>query len=168
MAGSKGKGKQTKRATQRQTELVKLPLLKKPLELIGTQIKVPGSFWDGRQNTSEKSTMYFCTVRDFQLTHVFPANVRSDGFELQEMGPDGSGSHEHGDASGEIFWMEYPFPFLTFYYDTFPDEKPPSTTPAAAAAVQSAVVKLEDEDVELADMHPDFPYLRLSTMPVFG
>jgi hypothetical protein len=66
MAGSKGKGKQTKRATQRQTELAKLPLLKKPLELIGTQIKVPGSFWEGRQNTSEKSTMYFRTVRDFQ------------------------------------------------------------------------------------------------------
>ena len=40
------------------------------------------------------------------------------------MGVTGTGSLEHGDASGEIFWVHYPFPFLTYYYATYPDSTP--------------------------------------------
>ena len=43
-------------------------------------------------------------------------------FQLQEMGEAGTGSLEHGIASGEVFWMKYPYPFLTYYYKTFPDK----------------------------------------------
>ena len=32
----------------KQQQLEKLPLLKKPLEQIGSKIKVPGAFWEGR------------------------------------------------------------------------------------------------------------------------
>ena len=53
------------------TELA-LPLLKKPLEQIGKQINVPGSFWSGRMSAEERSTLYKCTVRDFTLAHKFP------------------------------------------------------------------------------------------------
>ena len=34
----------------------------------------------------------------------------SEAFEVQEMGAAGTGSLEHGDASGDIFWIAYPFP----------------------------------------------------------
>ena len=33
-----------------------LPLLKKPMEHIGKQIDVPGSYWEGRMSTDERST----------------------------------------------------------------------------------------------------------------
>ena len=35
-----------------------LPFLKKPMEQIGKQINVPGSFWDGRMSTEERNTFY--------------------------------------------------------------------------------------------------------------
>ena len=44
-----------------------LPLLKKPMEQIGKQIKAPGSFWDGRTSTDERNTSYKCTVREISL-----------------------------------------------------------------------------------------------------
>ena len=44
-----------------------LPLLKKPMEQIGKQINVPGSFWDGRMSTDERNTSYKCTVREISL-----------------------------------------------------------------------------------------------------
>jgi hypothetical protein len=31
------------------------------MEQIGKQIKVPGSFWDGRMSTEERNTSYKCT-----------------------------------------------------------------------------------------------------------
>ena len=40
-----------------------LPLLKKPMEQIGKQINVPGSFWDGRMSTDERNTFYKCDSR---------------------------------------------------------------------------------------------------------
>ena len=43
-----GKRKQTAKKQQPITQHA-LPLLKKPMEQIGKQINVPGSFWDGRR-----------------------------------------------------------------------------------------------------------------------
>ena len=42
-------------------------LLKKPMEAVGKQINVPGSFWQGRMTDEERQTLYRCTVRDFTL-----------------------------------------------------------------------------------------------------
>ena len=58
-----------KSTTQKQLE--QLPLLKKPLEQIGKQIKIPGSFWEGTMTAEEKALEYFCTVRDFSAMHKF-------------------------------------------------------------------------------------------------
>ena len=70
-----------------------LPLLKKPLEQIGKQINVPGSYWEGRMSADERSTLYKCTVRDFTLAHKFPGKPAPESaFQLQEMGVSGTGS----------------------------------------------------------------------------
>ena len=85
-----------------------LPLLKKPLEQIGKQINVPGSYWEGQLSADERSTLYKCTVRDFTQMHKFPGEqAPRAAFQLQEMGVAGTGSTEQGDSSGEVFWMPY-------------------------------------------------------------
>ena len=99
--------------TAQQTQLEQLPLLKKPLELVGQTINVPGAYWQGRMSATEKETLYVhyvCVVRDFSALHKFMDGSTSQAFELQEMGAAGTGSLEKGDASGEIFWIVYPFP----------------------------------------------------------
>ena len=46
-----------------QKQLDQLPLLKKPLEQIGKQIKIPVSFWEGTMTAEEKALEYFCRAR---------------------------------------------------------------------------------------------------------
>ena len=41
------------------------------LELIGTQVSVPGAYWLGRMSVAEKETLYICVVRDFSALHKF-------------------------------------------------------------------------------------------------
>ena len=48
-----------------------LPLIKKPLELIGDHVNVPGAFWEGRMSAAEKETLYKCVVRDHSALHKF-------------------------------------------------------------------------------------------------
>ena len=138
------------------------------MEDIGIQIAVPGNHWEGRMTAEEKATDYLCTVRDYSVLHTFPGNNKAQGFELQEMGEDGKGSLEHGDASGEIFWIEYPFPYLTYRAKTIPVE-------LVEQKQKSPVVDLSTppragnggDDASKPDMHSDYPSLRLSTAPVF-
>ena len=73
-------------------------LLKKPLEQIGKQIKILGSFWEGTMTAEEKALEYFCTVRDFSAMHKFVGGDCSQAFQMQEMGTAGSGSLEHAVA----------------------------------------------------------------------
>ena len=40
--------------TAQQQKLVALPLLKNPMAVVGTQVKVPGKFWDGLMSTGSK------------------------------------------------------------------------------------------------------------------
>ena len=102
-----------------------LPLLKKPLEQIGKQINVPGSYWEGRMSADERSTLYKCSMRDFTQMHKFPGEqAPRAAFQLQEMGVAGTGSTEQGDSSGEVFWMPYSPTFLGFFYETFPQMLP--------------------------------------------
>ena len=170
-------GKQSKRKSTappakaaKQQQLEQLPLLKKPLELVGTQIKVPGSYWQGRMSAAEKEALYVCSIRDFSALHTFPDESKGQGFQLQEMGESGTGSLEHGDASGDIFWMQYPFPMLTYYYSTYPERKPQvvdmTASPAAAGGKQKAILLDDDKPDSPPDVHPDFPHLRLSRAPV--
>ena len=107
-------------------------LLKKPLDLLGKQIEMPGSFWQGRVSVEERETAYKCTIIDFSLAHKFaPDAVPTQAFRLQEMGVDGSGSLEKSDLESTKFWCSYPMPFLRHYYDTFPEEDPKHVERAA-------------------------------------
>ena len=89
----KGKGRAAaappKRKGAMQSQLNQLPLLKKPSELIGTQIKVPGAYWDGRMSDEEKAMLYLCGIRDYSALHTFASGAKGQAFELQEMGAAG-------------------------------------------------------------------------------
>jgi hypothetical protein len=101
-------------------------------------------------------------VRDFSIAHTFPGGDKGQGFQLMEMGPNGTGSLEHGDASGELFWMPYPLPFLPFYYNTFPEEKPADPSAPKPAVPEVTDLTSPAKPVSMPDVHPDFPHLRLS------
>lgn len=88
----------------------RLPDLKDKDKLIGTQVGVPGAFWRGRMSAEERATIYMCTVREHSLMHKWVNDSMrppSEAWELQEMGPSGTGSLELGDSSGEVFWMQH-------------------------------------------------------------
>ena len=66
------------------------------MSLLGTQVKFPGSFWEGRMTAEEKAADYLCTVLDFQIAHrMQPGAPPTQAFQLQEMGKDGTCSHKH-------------------------------------------------------------------------
>lgn len=99
------------------------PLLKKPMECLGKEIKVPGSHWGSACAARDRNKLYVCVILDFTLMYrPDPSEQHYPAFQLNEMGTDGSGG-----MNSDKFWMRYPLPFLDFYYATFPDElqKPP-------------------------------------------
>ena len=55
----------TRKTSKKQVSITQhaLPLLKKPMEQIGKQVNVPGSYWDGKQSADERTTLYMCTRR---------------------------------------------------------------------------------------------------------
>jgi hypothetical protein len=56
------KGKRSgKKPVQQGIEFV--ALLKKPMETLGKQIKVPGSYWGGRMTADELETLYYWCAR---------------------------------------------------------------------------------------------------------
>ncbi|KAK3241308.1 hypothetical protein CYMTET_48913 [Cymbomonas tetramitiformis] len=77
------------------------------------------------------------------------------------MGPTGTGSLEEGDASGEIFWMKYPSPFLEYFYDTFPLS--PDDKPQPPAALSSHETDCEKRTAR----HPDYPNLAFPYAEVY-
>ena len=112
-----------KRASKQQQQLNvdQFKLLKKPMDHLGKQINVPGSFWQSHMLPDERDKVYKCTIVDFSLTHKFaPDSSPRKAFKMQEMGIDGTGSHEESDLASTMYWIDYPMPFLSFYYDTFP------------------------------------------------
>ena len=101
------------------------------MNLIGTQVKFLGSFWEGRMTAEEKATEYLCTVLDFQIAHrMQPGAPPTQAFQLQEMGTDGTGSLERSDLESTKFWCGYPTPFLEHYYKTLPEEAADAPAPA--------------------------------------
>ena len=56
------------------------------MEQIRKQIDAPGSYWDGRQTTDERTTKYKCRIRDSTLHRKFPSKPAPESaFQLQEM-----------------------------------------------------------------------------------
>jgi hypothetical protein len=56
---------------QQQFNVDQFKLLKRPMDHLGKQINVPGSFWQGRMVAEECDTFYKCTIVDFSLAHKF-------------------------------------------------------------------------------------------------
>jgi hypothetical protein len=98
------RGMAPKRSSKQQQQLNvdQFKLLKKQMDHLGKQINVPGSFWQGRMLPEECDKVYKCTIIDFSLSHKFaPDSSPRKSFKMQEMGIDGTGSHEESDlASG--------------------------------------------------------------------
>jgi hypothetical protein len=110
-----------KHKQQQQLNVDQFKLLKKPMDHLGKQINVSGSFWQGRMLQEERDKVYKCTIVDFSLVHKFaPDSSPRKAFKMQEMGIDCTGSHEESDLASTMYWIDYPMPFLSFYYDTFP------------------------------------------------
>jgi hypothetical protein len=83
-----------KRASKKQQQLNvdRFKLLKKPMDHLGKQINVSGSFWQGRMLAEERDKVYKCTIVDFSLAHKFaPDSSPRKAFKMQEMGIDGCG-----------------------------------------------------------------------------
>ena len=107
-----------------------LPHLAKPLSAIGDYIEIQGREW-GSCPAADKDRWFKCIVRQFDAVHEFPGGSRSAGFQVQEMGESGEGSLEPGVASGEVFWVQYPNPFLKHYYKAHSEKLPDGQPPAA-------------------------------------
>ena len=58
-----------RKKAQPRLEVQKYKLLRQPMNLIGTQVKFLGSFWEGRMTPEEKAAEYKCTVLDFKIGH---------------------------------------------------------------------------------------------------
>ena len=72
---------------QQQLNVDQYTLLKKPMEHLGKQLNVPGSFWQGRMSEDERDKIYKCTIIDFSLAQkVAPNSSPRMAFKVQEMG----------------------------------------------------------------------------------
>jgi len=63
----------------------KYPGLKKPLEVIGKQIKVPGDYWErpsGGALVEESEISYLCTIVEFDALHAFPGGTKCAAFQM--------------------------------------------------------------------------------------
>ena len=90
-------------------------MLAKTAVAVGKQCSVPGKHWAGCP-TSDKDKRFLCTVIEFSALHDFGGGIKGAGFQVKEMGEDGKGSLERGVASGEVFILAYPTPFLEYFW----------------------------------------------------
>ena len=151
-------------------------LLKKPLDHLGKQLDIPGSFWQGRMTEEERAKIYKCTILDFSLLHrSSPEAVPTQAFRMQEMGADGKGSLETSDLESTKFWIEYPMPFLKYYYATFPSEDPKHVNDNVRGG-DGDDDDGDGDDGDGADSEqvlkpavlPAFPHVRLGQAPIYG
>ena len=87
--------------------------------------------------------------------HSHHHSCTGQAFELQEMGPEGTGSLEVGDASGEVFWMKYPAPFLEWYYFTYPEAHPTPANASVDSPIQAEANTTEETTTELPLVSPE-------------
>jgi len=157
---------------QQQLNVDQYTLLKKPMEHLGKQLNVPGSFWQGRMSEDERDKIYKCTIVDFSLAQkVAPTSSPRMAFKVQEMGIDGTGSHEHSDLASTMYWIGYPMPFLRFFYDTFPAVDGASAGAAVVVEPERAggngVNDSASDGGASSDVHPKFPSLRMPSAVIY-
>ena len=71
--------------SKQQLNVDQYTLLKKPMEHLGKQLNVPGSFWQGRMSEDERDKIYKCTIVDFSLAQkVVPNSSPKMAFKLLE------------------------------------------------------------------------------------
>eukprot|EP00966_Prymnesium_polylepis_P258025 5960184-Prymnesium_polylepis.1 len=80
--------------------------------------------------------------------HRFAVGPMSAAYDMQEMGERGTGSLEHGDSSGEKFWVHTPEPFLKYYYATFPEKLAKTSDGAAGSAAATTTEQGQSEIVK--------------------
>ena len=171
MAPPKGKGKQkvTKQVTLARANV--LPMLSKPATAIGKECHVPGDFWE-KCHEGDKEKIFKCTVLEFDAMHTFDRGIKSAAFEVKEMGESGEGSLEMGVASGDVFYIAYPMPFLKYFYAANPADLPEhmqsSHTPPVESGgeVTAVVTTKKDKEDPLILQHLDGPVS--STLNVSG
>ena len=125
------------------------PLLAKGTSTaLGRYCNVPGKYWAGCA-AADKQKIFKCLVVDFIAVHDFGGGVKGAGMHVKEMGESGTGSLEVGVASGDVFVIAYPTPFLQFFYDANPEMLPSGMRPVTeggAGTTASADVDLEGGD----------------------
>jgi hypothetical protein len=93
------------------------------------------------------------------------------------MGIDGTGSHEKSDLASTMYWIDYPLPFLRFYYNTFPgvdDDLAGAAEVASLARAGGNGVNGSASDgcassatVTHTDVHPEFQSLRIPSAVIY-
>ena len=157
---------------QQQLNVDQYTLLKKPMEHLGKQLNVPGSFWQGHMSEDERDKIYKCTIIDFSLAQkVAPNSSPRMAFKVQEMGIDCTGSHENSDLASTMYWIGYPMPFLRFFYDTFPAVDGASAGAAVVVEPERAggngVNDSASDGGASSDVHPKFPSLRMPSAVIY-
>jgi len=142
------------------------------MEHLGKQLNVTGSFWQGRMSEDERDKIYKCTIVDFSLAQkIAPNSSPRMAFKVQEMGIDGTGSHEHSDLASTMYWIDYPMPFLRFFYDTFPAVDGGSAGAAVVVEPERArgngVNESASDGGASSDVHPEFPSLRMPSAVIY-
>ena len=93
---------------QQQLNVDQYTLLKKPMEHLCKQLNVPCFFWQGSMSEDEQDKIYKYTIVDFSLDHKFtPDSSPRMAFKMQEMGIDGTVSHENSDLASTMHWIDY-------------------------------------------------------------
>jgi hypothetical protein len=140
------------------------------MSVLGEQVKIPGSFWEGRMTPEERATSYLCTVLQYSLAHrLMPGDTPGQMWQVLEMGASGTGSTEHGDSSGDKFWVPHS-KFLKFYWDTFPERMPVPDGPppdvvvlddgAGAAAPSAAAASTSASGADVSQDKKQAPILK--------
>jgi len=103
-----------------------LPTLKRPSsDAVGEEIYVLGSHWVHCARGDLKK-VYVCIVRAYEAVHDWtshpdvgvkrPFSDKTCAFQMQLMGEKEGAALDNGD----VFWMQYPQPFLQYYYAAHP------------------------------------------------
>ena len=100
---------------------------------------------------------------------------KSAGFQVQEMGESGEGSLEPGVASGNVFWVMYPNPFLKYFYKANPDKLPDghrdkqvdAVMPVAAAPAAATQAVATDSPTAATTVPSGLPTVKQEA-PVYG
>jgi hypothetical protein len=126
---ARGRGAPKKKPVQQSLQQAgQLPLLKKPADTVGKAMKVIGSHWGSSCPPADKNKLFVVVIKEFTYLHSFSPTERGPGVQLLEMGVDGHGGQT------DPFWMRYPYPFLTFWYEAHPLQPEDASTPPPGSA----------------------------------